>query len=146
MTADARMKTLATVFLVAMIFCLANSPLTADSSPTDADHPITINPKVTYGTWDGWGVSLSWWANVFGDRDDLADIVFTTNYTTLNGVSLPGLGMNIVRYNVGGCSSNSIGDAAMQVSPRIPPFRQIYGFWGKRKQHQSGFNQLELVG
>lgn len=102
-----------------------NSP----QPPTDAGHSTTINPNSGWGTWDGWGVSLCWWANVFGTRDDLADIVFTTNYTSLNGISLPGLGLNIARYNAGGCSSNSIGGATMKVSPKIPPFRQIEGFW-----------------
>lgn len=94
-----------------------------------ADYTTTIYPHTTWGTWDGWGCSLSWWANVFGTRTDLADIVFTTNYTTLNGQSLPGLAMNIARYNAGACSSNSIGGATMQVSPNIPPFRQTSGYW-----------------
>jgi galactan endo-1,6-beta-galactosidase len=104
---------------------IPNSP----QPPAEAGYSTTINPNSTWGKWDGWGVSLCWWANVFGTRDDLADIVFTTNYTSLNGVSLPGLGLNIARYNAGGCGSNSVGGATMQVSPKIPPFRQIQGYW-----------------
>ena len=94
-----------------------------------ADYTTTINPQTTWGIWEGWGNSLCWWANVFGTRDDLADIVFTTNYTAFNGVSLPGLGMNIARYNAGACSWNSINAEAMQASPNIPAFRQIEGYW-----------------
>jgi len=94
-----------------------------------ADYTTVVNPQTTWGTWEGWGASLCWWANVFGNRNDLADIVFTTNYTTLNGQTLPGLGMNIARYNAGGCSSNSISGETMQASANIPTFRQMAGYW-----------------
>ena len=94
-----------------------------------ADYTTTINPQTTWGAWQGWGVSLCWWANVFGTRDDLADIVFTTNYTTLNGQSLPGLGLNIARYNAGGCNTNLISGSAIQFSTNLPDFKKIYGYW-----------------
>jgi galactan endo-1,6-beta-galactosidase len=35
-----------------------------------ADATIAISPTADYGVWEGWGTSLAWWANVFGDRDD----------------------------------------------------------------------------
>ena len=89
----------------------------------------TPNPKTTWGMWEGWGTSLCWWANAFGARDDLADLVFTTNHTRLNGQTLPGLGMNIVRYNVGACSSNSIDGRVMEASAKMPGFKQMAGFW-----------------
>ena len=40
-----------------------------------ADATIAVNPSTTYGTWEGWGTSLAWWANVFGARDDFAELV-----------------------------------------------------------------------
>ena len=98
-------------------------------SSARADYSTTINPRTTWGTWEGWGASLCWWANVFGTRNDLADLVFTTNYTSLNGQSLPGLGMNIARYNAGACSANSINGELMQASANIPAFKQIGGYW-----------------
>jgi galactan endo-1,6-beta-galactosidase len=94
-----------------------------------ADATIAINPETTYGTWEGWGTSLAWWANVFGARDDFADIFFTTKSTTYNGTSLPGLGLNIARYNLGGCSWNTVNGESMAVSPNIPAFKQIEGYW-----------------
>ncbi|MDX2606315.1 beta-1,6-galactanase [Streptomyces caniscabiei] len=94
-----------------------------------ADATIAINPATKYGTWEGWGTSLAWWANVFGARDDFADLWFTTKTTTYNGTALPGLGMNIARYNLGACSSNSINGESMVKSPNIPAFKQIEGFW-----------------
>jgi galactan endo-1,6-beta-galactosidase len=84
---------------------------------------------MTWGVWDGWGCSLCWWAAAFGTRDDLADIVFTTNYTSLNGQNLPGLGMNIARYNAGGCTTNAVNGSVMQLSSRNGPTHQIEGYW-----------------
>lgn len=95
---------------------------------TPAPTPI-LNLATNWGVWQGWGCSLCWWANVFGTRADLADIVFTTNYTALNGVNLPGLGLNIARYNAGGCGTNSVNGQSMVPSPNIPGWKQIQGYW-----------------
>lgn len=90
---------------------------------------LKVNPSREWGAWEGWGTSLAWWANAFGDRDDLADLMFTTKAVKYGNQSVPGLGLNIVRYNIGGCSWNSIGDQHMVASPHIPKFKQIEGFW-----------------
>ncbi len=108
---------------------LAAATLAGSPQTSRADYATTINPQTTWGVWEGWGASLCWWANVFGQRNDLADIVFTTNYTTLNGIRLPGLGMNIARYNAGACSTNTINGESMQVSLNMIAFRQMPGYW-----------------
>ncbi|OXU15279.1 RICIN domain-containing protein [Sedimentisphaera salicampi] len=90
---------------------------------------VVIDKSTCWGEWEGWGCSLCWWAAEFGHRHDLADILFTYDYTDLNGKSLPGLGMNIVRYNAGACSWNSINGTEMQESPNIHDTRQMEGFW-----------------
>lgn len=77
----------------------------------------------------GWGTSLAWWANVFGTRNDFADIFFTTNSVTYNGTALPGLGLNIARYNLGACGWNAVNGETMVASPNIPAFKQIEGYW-----------------
>ncbi|MFC8661472.1 beta-1,6-galactanase [Streptomyces sp. NPDC057199] len=94
-----------------------------------ADATINVNPGTRYGSWEGWGTSLAWWANVFGARDDFADIFFTTKSVAYGGRTLPGLGMNIARYNLGACSPNSVGGQSMVASPNIPAFKQIEGYW-----------------
>jgi galactan endo-1,6-beta-galactosidase len=94
-----------------------------------ADATIAVSPGTSYGTWEGWGTSLAWWANVFGARDDFADIFFTTKSTSYNGTSLPGLGLNIARYNLGACSWNTVSGSSMVESPNIPAFKQIEGYW-----------------
>ncbi|KUJ09534.1 endo-beta-1,6-galactanase [Mollisia scopiformis] len=98
-----------------------------------ADSTTTISPATTYGKWEGWGVSLAWWAAAFGDQDDLADIFFSTDWTTFNGVSIPGLGFNVVRYNAGACSWNTAPDGStMVVSPDMISTRQMDGYWCPR--------------
>ncbi|MDL2079677.1 glycoside hydrolase [Streptomyces sp. GXMU-J15] len=94
-----------------------------------ADATIAVNPGTTYGTWEGWGTSLAWWGNVFGTRDDFADLFFTTRSVTYNGTPLPGLGLNIARYKLGACGWNSVNGERMVASPNIPAFKQIEGYW-----------------
>jgi galactan endo-1,6-beta-galactosidase len=94
-----------------------------------ADVTATIDPKSNWGTWDGWGTSLAWWAKQFGNRDDLADTFFTLKQVSVNGKSLPGLGFNIVRYNAGASSWNTVNSEKMVESANIKRSRQIEGYW-----------------
>jgi galactan endo-1,6-beta-galactosidase len=132
----------------------------------NASVTVTPDPTAQFGTWDGWGVSLCWWAHIFGDRDDLADAVFTLKEVHLAGEKLPGLGLNIARYNAGGSAWKPYGGASMEASPNIPKWKQIHGFWEDwgsqdpksqswnwtdtkqaamlRKAHARGANRLEL--
>lgn len=98
-------------------------------STAHADYSTTVNPGTNWGTWEGWGTSLCWWGKAYGADSTLADIVFTTNTVPYHGVRLPGLGLNIVRYNAGACTSNSINGQSMAVSPNISPTRQMDGYW-----------------
>jgi galactan endo-1,6-beta-galactosidase len=110
--------------LLALAIAVANSPLAIANVTT------TISPTTNGSTWEGWGLSLGWWAKAFGDRDDLADILFTTNTTTLrSGWSVPGLGLNIVRYNAGACSTNTYSGAKMVVGPKMNTSLQMDGYW-----------------
>ncbi|KAK4186964.1 family 5 putative glycoside hydrolase [Podospora australis] len=108
---------------LALTLTVTNLPM------AQADLTTVIDAKSNRGTWEGWGTSLAWWAQAFGNRDDLADIFFTTKTVNWQGQSLPGLGFNIARYNAGACSSNSINGTKMVVSPKMIPSRQMEGFW-----------------
>ncbi|KAL7939377.1 glycoside hydrolase family 5 protein [Trichoderma chlorosporum] len=94
-----------------------------------ADTTLSVDPSSNWGTWEGWGVSLAWWAKAFGNRDDLANVFFTKNNQVINGQNLPGLGFNIVRYNAGACSNNSYDGSSMVVSSSIEPSRQVDSYW-----------------
>ncbi|KAJ5459938.1 uncharacterized protein N7458_001490 [Penicillium daleae] len=94
-----------------------------------ADLTTTISPTTNWGTWEGFGVSLAWWAKAFGTRSDLADIFFSTKSTTYNGQSVPGIGLTIARYNAGASSTNSINGTTMVVSPDMIASRQVDSYW-----------------
>ncbi|WP_285664689.1 glycoside hydrolase [Actinorhabdospora filicis] len=89
----------------------------------------TIDPSRDFGAWQGWGTSLCWWANTFGDNDTVADLFFSRKTVPYGGTNLPGLGLNIVRYNAGGSNWDPAGGETMKVSPNIPRFKQIQGYW-----------------
>ncbi|KAH6707948.1 glycoside hydrolase superfamily [Leptodontidium sp. MPI-SDFR-AT-0119] len=108
---------------------LGLSAILLHSPYVGADYTTTINAKSNRGTWDGWGTSLAWWAREFGDRTDLADIFFTLTTQTFLGVSLPGLGFNIARYNAGASSWNTYSGESMVQSSNIIKSRQVEGYW-----------------
>eukprot|EP00929_Paragymnodinium_shiwhaense_P091354 TRINITY_DN5133_c0_g1_i1.p1 TRINITY_DN5133_c0_g1~~TRINITY_DN5133_c0_g1_i1.p1 ORF type:complete len:496 (-),score=86.67 TRINITY_DN5133_c0_g1_i1:55-1473(-) len=101
-------------------------------APAVDGQKTVIDPTKTWGKWDGWGVSLCWWANIFGHRYDLARAVFSDDLmVTVNGEQVPGLNLNIVRYNAGATSWNTYMGAKIRESAAFAkmPFRQIAGYW-----------------
>ncbi|MER6367402.1 glycoside hydrolase [Streptomyces mirabilis] len=90
-----------------------------------------VDPRRDYGGWQGWGASLSRWANVFGQNDTLADIFYTTGWVPYQGRTLPGLGLNVVRYELGACMSQPAypGGPSMAASPNLSAAQRIEGYW-----------------
>jgi O-glycosyl hydrolase len=84
------------------------------------DYTATINPQaVLVEEFEGWGTSLCWWANVLGsatNREDYADAAFKK------------LGLNIVRYNIGGGENPGISNT-MEKRARMPGFEIRPGVW-----------------
>jgi galactan endo-1,6-beta-galactosidase len=108
--------------------------LAAAAAAASAAPAITPDPSSRFGVWQGWGVSLAWYANAFGARDDVVGAFFSTgNVTvTLGGgatVALPGLAFSIARYNVGACSDDVVGGQRIALSPNIPAFKRIDAYW-----------------
>jgi galactan endo-1,6-beta-galactosidase len=95
-----------------------------------AQYTSTVDPSTIWvSSWEGWGCPLCWWANCpLGTNDALLDMLYTTNYVTWNSASLPGLGYNIVRYNLGACSSNSYGGVSIY-APDIGTYQKMDAFW-----------------
>ena len=54
-----------------------------------------VNPAIKRQTWEGWGFTLCWWANVIGNWDD-------TKIDELVSWLVDDLGVRIFRYNIGG--------------------------------------------
>lgn len=68
---------------------------------------IVVNPADTYDTWESFGVSFAWWANVFGGGPTapmLAELVYSFNnvsWPPTPGLVLPGLALNLARCATG---------------------------------------------
>ena len=65
---------------------------------TRASETVSVDPEARYQVMRGWGTSLCWWANVVGGWEDdkrnaIADLLFDPG---------KGIGLNLVRYNIGG--------------------------------------------
>lgn len=104
--------------------------VTAVLCPTaaKADYTVTVNPTVHYQTMEGWGTSLCWWANVVGGFPEPA----RSDYITKFFDPVQGLGLNIVRYNIGG------GENPLYLAPNkqflayrtnMPGFEPSPGVW-----------------
>jgi galactan endo-1,6-beta-galactosidase len=119
------------IFAVAVLLtaCEPPAPDGEGTAAVTGGVTVQVNPATTWGTWEGWGTSLAWWGKEFGTRDDLADLMFTLGNVTWQGATVPGLGLNIVRYNAGASSWNSINGASMVASPNIKPATQVEGYW-----------------
>lgn len=98
------------------------------AGPATADLTATISTG-QWGVWEGWGTSLAWWGVAFGDRDDLADLFFSRNTVKIGQTTAPGLGFNIVRYNVGGSSNKPSNGESMKVPSTMNPSRLVDGYW-----------------
>ena len=66
--------------------------------PAHAQPEITVDPTIQFQPFQGWGVSLAWWAHVVGQFPEPA----RTDYLEKAFDPDQGLGLNFVRYNIGG--------------------------------------------
>jgi O-glycosyl hydrolase len=58
---------------------------------------VTVDASKVVKSFEGWGTSICWWGNVVGNYSDKArDSIVTLLFDT------SGLGLNILRYNIGG--------------------------------------------
>lgn len=67
------------------------------SSPSGGVN-VTVDAGTEHQVFEGWGTSICWWGNIIGkypqqSRDSIMDLLFDTS---------EGLGLSIVRYNIGG--------------------------------------------
>ena len=130
---------------------LATAAHTGGPARAGATSTVRVDPQVQYQTIQGWGTSLAWWAEVAGkwslaNRQTLATMLFSPT---------KGIGLNAVRYNVGGvtpgdtCSSNFRPGAAV---PSFEPSAGSYDWsadpaqlWWLQEAQDLGANQLTGV-
>lgn len=114
--------------LVSVVFVLltvASSSFRAHAQSLRASVTVKVDPTKNLGQWEGWGSSLAWWARAIGgtaNADYYADLIYTTKSTD----GYPGLGLNIVRYNVGG---GGINRPQENKGPKLQWQMDIHGYW-----------------
>ena len=84
---------------------------------------VTIQPGTTYQVHEGFGTSLCWFGNVIGGfpdtaKNDIADLLFDQEY---------GIGINVVRYNIGGGDNPS--HDHMRAGAELEGFQPSQGNW-----------------
>lgn len=98
-----------------------SEPGDAVDPPANAQVQRVVDPSQRFQTTEGWGTSLCWFANVVGGWSDarrsaVADLLFDSEQ---------GLGLNVLRYNIGG------GDAPdhnhMGYGKEMPGFKPTEG-------------------
>ncbi len=85
--------------LNAFITCLSNTGATILLSAPASSQTVKVDASMSNQTLEGWGTSLAWFANSVGSWTN------TTNQNNLmNALFSPtsGLGLNYLRYNIGG--------------------------------------------
>lgn len=109
--------------LAAAVLAAAAQLLASQERPSVRN--IEVNPSEQMGTWEGWGSSLVWWARAIGgtaNADFYADLIYKTDASH----GYPGLGLNIVRYNVGG---GGIDQPSENKGPKLQWQMDIHGYW-----------------
>lgn len=89
---------LTTIFMSTFSYGNLNSKINAYAATANI---INIDPSIQYQTMEGFGTSLAWWAKLVGEwseepRQEIMDLTFNKD---------KGLGLNLVRYNIGGATS-----------------------------------------
>ncbi|REE89063.1 galactan endo-1,6-beta-galactosidase [Paenibacillus taihuensis] len=104
--------------LLIFSFGLPGSKWQPAKEASAASYTAVVNPSVQYQTWEGWGTSLAWWANVIGGAPDSVRNDYANKLFSASG----GLGMNIVRYNIGG-GENPAYPNNMEYRARVPGYK-----------------------
>jgi galactan endo-1,6-beta-galactosidase len=117
----------------ALSLLMLGGTVTGTIQNAQADYTLVVDKNENRGTWEGWGCSLCWWANALGGssyQNLYADLFFTQNTVSFAGKTLPGLGMNIARYNVGGVGRGDTIDGTTENLPSgFPVFKRVEGYW-----------------
>jgi len=88
-----------------------------------AETTVVVDPSARYQTFEGWGVSLAWWAKVVGGFPDS----YRNDYMEKIFDPVKGLGFTIVRYNIGGDENPALNTLPFRV--RMEGFEPAPGQW-----------------
>jgi O-glycosyl hydrolase len=105
-----------TAGFIALGSCLA-------TTSARADYTATVDANTKYQTIEGWGTSLCWFAHVIGGYPDS----YRNDYVNKIFDPVSGLGLNAVRYNIGGGENPS--KSYLQFRAKVPGFEPSQGTW-----------------
>lgn len=111
--------------LTALLATLGFSLRARGQEGAPATVAVKVDPSQDLGSWEGWGSSLAWWGRAIGgtgNADYYADLIYTTKTTD----NYPGLGLNIVRYNIGG---GGVNQPQENKGPKLQWYMDIHGYW-----------------
>ena len=78
----------------------------------------SVDPSIQYQSWEGFGTSLAWWAHIVGDYAEPLR-------TTLVDKAIGDLGLNVLRYNIGGGEAPGLN--YMEIRARVPGYLNVNG-------------------
>lgn len=116
------------ITLAAALAALLLVPVSAAQAQDENAGGTVVDPSVPSQTWQGWGTSLAWWAHVVGGFPE----PIRTEYMNKAFDPVKGLGLNVIRYNIGG------GENPAHLSPNrqflsfraaVPGFSPNPGVW-----------------
>ena len=120
--------------VIAVLLFILLVPLSVeDPEEKEAGQMIIPDPlkasEVNGGVFEGWGTSLCWWANRIGYSDTLSRLAAKAFCDPVHG-----LGLNILRYNIGGGDDPAHDhitrtDSMMPGYWHDPVFDQVPGAW-----------------
>lgn len=117
-------------FVLAVVFncciaCLSKTGSTALFSASAWSQTVKIDVAMSNQTFEGWGTSLAWFANSLGSWTN------TTNQNSLmNALFSPssGLGLNYLRYNIGGGDDPLCGTGGAHYACITPAYHATPGY------------------
>lgn len=111
---------LSILFLLSLLIAL---PMSSQKAYSTVSTEVSIDPSLQYQTFDGWGTSLAWWADLVGKwktnaKNQIIDLLFDPD---------KGLGLNMVRYNIGGGENPAHNH--MRLGGQIEGYEPAEGKW-----------------
>lgn len=112
--------------------------------PLTSNITTSVDPAVQYQTWEGFGTSLCWWANIVGDYPEPLR-------SNLVKKAIGDLGLTVLRYNIGGGEAPGLN--YMELRARVPGYLSADGTydwtadaaqrWVLQRGRELGANKFE---
>lgn len=116
---------LLTLVLNPCVACVSGTGATMLLSPAASSQTVTVDASMSNQTLEGWGTSLAWFANSVGGWTNA-----TNQNNLMNALFSPtsGLGLNYLRYNIGGGNDPLCGTGGTHYACITPSYHATPGY------------------